>query len=113
MNLKNGYKRKAEEEPFRLMTVEEAKLLTVGQTVPFCTEGAVYKNVKINGAPKTWVTRPDDVDIPVKYGLYEYSTLFIRGGEWRSKAKLLVREEVTQQQQPSTIEKIQQIMEEE
>jgi len=35
--------------------------------------------VKINGKPKTWKTR-SDVEIPVKYGLYEYAHVCYHDG---------------------------------
>lgn len=34
--------------------------------------GAKCANWRRNGKTKTWVTRPDEFRIPVKYGLYAY-----------------------------------------
>jgi len=31
-----------------------------------------YCRVKVNGKPKTWKRSPERVQIPYKYGLYEY-----------------------------------------
>lgn len=28
--------------------------------------------LRVNGAPKLWKTRPNDIRVPYKYGLYEY-----------------------------------------
>lgn len=27
---------------------------------------------RVNGMPKTWVTRPNEVQVPIKHGLYDY-----------------------------------------
>jgi hypothetical protein len=37
-------------------------------------------NVKVNGKPKTWKTRPDNVEVPIKYGLYEYNRVCYKDG---------------------------------
>jgi predicted AAA+ superfamily ATPase len=37
-------------------------------------------HVLVNGKPKTWKTRPGDVRVPVKYGLYEYAYIEIHNG---------------------------------
>lgn len=34
-------------------------------------EGTKVREFRVSGKAKTWKTRPDDVKIPVKYGLYE------------------------------------------
>lgn len=65
----------------RPMRIEEIKALEYGQRVLVFTgyfgrnriDGLVH--VKINGKPKTWKTRPDNVHVPIKYGLYEYETV--------------------------------------
>lgn len=53
------------------MKVEELKQLKSGDRVLVFRYNKPYV-LKINGKPKTWKTRPDNVQIPYKYGLYEY-----------------------------------------
>jgi len=50
-------------------------------------------HVKINGKPKTWKTRPDDVSVPIKYGLYEYATIDYRDGVMADENLYIVEEE--------------------
>lgn len=59
---------------YRYMTATEAKNLRYGDHVSILDMHGNIATVKINGAPKTWKTRPYDVDVPWKYGLYEYGT---------------------------------------
>lgn len=54
------------------MTAEEAKNLHSGSHAKILDMNGNVADVKINGTPKTWKTRPHDVDVPWKYGLYEY-----------------------------------------
>lgn len=70
-----------EKKPYRLMTVEEAKQLRSGSTVLARGNDGRIANVKVNGKPKTWKTRPGDVDVPWKFGMYEYGTARFRNGE--------------------------------
>ena len=68
------------------MGIDELKRLKAGDRVLVFTgyfgrnrhSGVIH--VKVNGKPKTWKTRPDDVNIPIKYGLYEYATIEYRDG---------------------------------
>ena len=68
------------------MPIDKVKELRAGETVLVFTgyfsrnrhDGIIH--VKVNGKPKTWKTRPDDVDIPIKYGLYEYARIEYRNG---------------------------------
>jgi len=66
----------------RLMTFEEVCSLSYGCKV-VGRKGSVL-DVKINGAPKRWKTRPQDVDVLVKYGFYEYSYIKMRDGVYLS-----------------------------
>src|SRR5262245_13144623 len=72
-----GDKRKTPDtKEFRLMTVEEAKLLSYGDH-PFAQlNSGRYGVVKVNGAPKTWKRDPYRVEVPTKYGMYEYATFY-------------------------------------
>ena len=70
----------------RPMTIDEVKALRSGMRVLVytgyfgrnCLNGIIH--VKVNGKPKVWKTRPDDVSVPIKYGLYEYETIDYRDG---------------------------------
>lgn len=71
----------------RLLTVEEVKNLRPGSRVLVVT-GYFGKNrhtgivhVKVNGKPKVWKTRPNNVSVPIKYGLYEYARVEYENGE--------------------------------
>lgn len=57
----------------RRMTLGEIKALSSGSHAEFIANDGTLRTVKINGAPKTWKTRPQDVSVSVKYGLYEYA----------------------------------------
>lgn len=69
----------------RLMTCDEAKGIDYGH-VKFESIHGELRECKVNGRPKTWKTRPNDVDVPVKYGMYEYATFTMRSGQWTSSA---------------------------
>lgn len=58
------------------ITLTQAKALQPGTEVWTISTNPYKKNkvcrIKVNGQPKTWKTRPEEVSIPWKYGLYEY-----------------------------------------
>ena len=72
----NSDKRKNPEfKEYRPITLEEAKNLdSVSHCLVLLNNGNVG-HVKINGKVKRWKREPDRIEIPVKYGLYEYVTL--------------------------------------
>jgi hypothetical protein len=55
----------------RPMTVYEAKRLRSGQRIDAVSDRGELRTVTVNGAPKTWKRSPG-VEVPWKYGLYEY-----------------------------------------
>ncbi len=60
------------------MTVEEAKELKYGTTLYYAkatNSDGTPQRWRVNGKPKTWKTRPDDVQVPLKRGLREYGYL--------------------------------------
>lgn len=75
MKLASGYDRtKAPvKTEYRPMTVAEAKALTYGQHVTFLANDGTARDCKVNGAPKTWKRDPSRVEVPIKYGMYEYA----------------------------------------
>ena len=57
------------------ITLEQAKALTIGTVL----KHTINKNAdgtpqrwRVNGKVKTWKTRPAEVKIPIKHGLYAY-----------------------------------------
>ena len=81
----------------RPLSLEEAHYLTPGCEALVVTRyygrnrltGVV--RVKINGRPRTWKTRPHDLDVPIKYGLYEYTTISWRNGKLTDDGVYFVR----------------------
>lgn len=60
---------------FRPMTVDEVRGLRYGQHVwALCIPLQDARRVKINGAVRTWKRDPNRLEVPVKYGMYEYAT---------------------------------------
>ena len=55
---------------------ETLNLGTVGWTSldVLCRDNKV-RTVKINGRVKTWKRNPDRIEVPIKYGMYDYDTL--------------------------------------
>ena len=54
-----------------MITLEQAKSLSYGTILYHKKQGKI-RRWKVNGKVKTWKTRPNEVKIPVKYGLYSY-----------------------------------------
>jgi hypothetical protein len=66
------------------MTIEEFKELHGSFPVRAFAgkaSGKVFE-ARTNGKPKTWKTRPLDVSVPCKYGMYEYFTISMVNGEY-------------------------------
>jgi hypothetical protein len=55
----------------RILTLDELKNISHSHVYIQGNCGCFLK-VAINGKPQTWKTRPNQVKIPYKYGLYEY-----------------------------------------
>lgn len=63
---------------FRHMTLEEGKMLRYGEHVWALGRGNTAVRVKVNGTPKRWKRDPDRLEVPYKYGMYEYGTFYSR-----------------------------------
>jgi hypothetical protein len=63
------------EAEFRSMTLEEAKLLLPGDSIWFLANDGSARRLKVNGAVRRWKRQPDKIEVPVKYGMYEYALL--------------------------------------
>ena len=70
----------------RPCTLEDLKSVKYGDHL-YYIDGKI-KTVRVNGAPKTWKTRPNEISVPYKYELYTYGyitesdlgTMFIEDG---------------------------------
>ena len=61
-----------------MITLDQAKQLTYGQTLYHITNRNSDKSPqrwRVNGKVKTWKTRPNEVKVPVKHGLYNFDYL--------------------------------------
>lgn len=77
---------------YRYMRPEEARNLRPGQRVAFLDNACKARELTINGAPKTWKRDPARLEIPVKYGMWEYDTFEADGRRvGNGMAWLLVR----------------------
>ena len=60
------------------ITLEQAKKLKSHQTIYMIhhrnSDGTAVR-WRVNGMPKTWKTRPNEVQVPLKHGLYDYGYL--------------------------------------
>jgi hypothetical protein len=61
------------------LTLEQAKALQYGQVIyhRFWTNAdrKTPQRFKVNGNPKTWKTRPNEVRVPLKRAMYEFMNL--------------------------------------
>ena len=57
---------------FRFMTWAEGTILYPGQRVWFVATDGTARQVTVNGHPKTWKRTAGRIEVPVKYGMYEY-----------------------------------------
>lgn len=80
-----GGQRKLVERDFRTMTQEEVRALRPGERIWFIANDGLARQVKVNGAVKTWKRNPDRLEIPVKYGLYQCARFSLE----ESQARLL------------------------
>ena len=73
----NGRGKRGEGE-FRAMSLEEVKALHYGEHIWFLTVQGDAREAKVNGQPKTWKRDLTRVELPIKYGIYEYATFDAR-----------------------------------
>ena len=64
----------------RDMTLEEAKQLASGRHAAIIAGDGTIRRVKINGRVRTWKRDPNRIEVPVKYGMYEYTTFKAMNG---------------------------------
>jgi hypothetical protein len=61
----------------RDLTREEA--LALSGHAEFIANDGKLRRIKINGAVRTWKRDPSRIEVPCKYGLYEYATFYWNG----------------------------------
>jgi hypothetical protein len=74
MQVKSGYAKSKEVKEFRPMTLEEAK--EIPQHFYMIDRNGNYRVVARNGKVRRWKRDTDRIEIPCKYGMYEYFTLY-------------------------------------
>lgn len=86
--LADGYDRRKKPSlaQYRAMTFAECAALHSGQHCAILARDGKARTVKINGAPKTWRRDSSRLEIPVKYGMYEYATFTWRPGSGRCES---------------------------
>ena len=83
--------RKVKPTPINVRSMTRAEIMTLG----YGDHPAVLLNngrlgeCKINGAIRTWKREPDRIEIPIKYGMYEFATFNLD----QALARFVVREE--------------------
>lgn len=74
LNVVSGYDHKTVE---RFRTPESiAELVLYCNTnshITFLDNQGNYRHAKVNGKVRTWKRNPNRVEIPIKYGMYEYA----------------------------------------
>lgn len=81
------------EVKYKLLTFDEVKAIPQGARVDFWARQNVVKQVRVTSI-KTWKTRPGDIRLGLKYGLYEYSYTEYADGKYSGGEHLVT--EVTE-----------------
>ena len=71
----------------RDLTREEA--LSLSGHADIIAKDGTLRTVKINGKVRTWKTDPSRIEVPCKYGMYEYATFRWTEGFFDSDTGLL------------------------
>jgi hypothetical protein len=79
ITVKDGYDKRKSAEPVtvRPMTFEEACNISHDH-VEFIGRQGDLRRCKVNGAVRRWKRDLTRIEIPVKYGMYEYTTFSLR-----------------------------------
>lgn len=91
--MQSGYARakQSDVKVFRFMTYLDAKNLRTGSHIFVIDRNDQFRSVKITSI-KTWKTRPFDIDVHYKYGLYVYGSVEYREFD---RPEFLLMEEAT------------------
>lgn len=71
-------RKQPEQREYRPMTLAEAKELSYGDHPHVILNSGRVGVVKVNGAVRRWKREPDRIEVPAKYGMYEYTTFYNR-----------------------------------
>lgn len=74
---------------YRAMTREEVLALRYGDHPEVLLNNGRVGVAKVNGAVRTWKRNPSRIEVPVKYGMYEFATLDLE----QALARFVVREQ--------------------
>jgi len=68
--------RKKTPTPIKVRRLTRDEVMTLGHSrhVPVILNNGRLGECKINGAIRTWKREPDRIEIPIKYGMYEFGT---------------------------------------
>lgn len=76
----------------RYATLADARKLTRGNTFLFHAMDGTARKCRVTGQPKTWKTRPNDLRIPCKYGMYESHYVEFKDGEMTGSSTRMLME---------------------
>lgn len=62
----------------RMMTREEILALSYGDHPAVLLNDGRLGECKVNGRVRTWKRDPERVEVPLKYGMYEFATFSLR-----------------------------------
>ena len=74
MLVKDGYDKRKSAPMIAVRPMTFAEALMVSGHVEFIGTQGDLRHCKVNGAVKTWKRDATRIEIPVKYGMYEYAT---------------------------------------
>lgn len=73
LDYRHGKSKNAASISYRMMTAAEARTLWASHA-PARDQNGNIRMVKINGKVRTWKRDPSRVEVPCKYGMYDYFT---------------------------------------
>jgi hypothetical protein len=74
----DGYDRSKKKRTVRVRRMTRAEVLALSGHADFLARDGTLRTLKINGRVRTFKRDPDRVEVPVKYGMYEYATLSLQ-----------------------------------
>ena len=73
LSYQSDRKKNPDKHEFRTLTDSEILNLRYGTRQPVILSSGNVGEVKINGKVRTWKRDAERIEVPVKYGLYEYA----------------------------------------
>jgi hypothetical protein len=70
----SGYDRGKKKDPvyYRFLTRDEILNLSYSHCHFLANDGTI-RNLKVNGKVRTWKRNPNRIEVPIKYGMYEFT----------------------------------------